>query len=469
MATKMDENDAPASIDQNAAIQKCISLFKSAKNDNERFASLLLVTRLVKSSEIDGAQRRVLFDAIGFTFINRLLNTKTVPEDCVGGVYQSLAIAILACFATDEELIYHPQMVAKIPLLNQIIPNPSAEKPVLDDAHQILVSFSSTSRGSEALLNKETVKYLCENISKELSDPNKAWIVLLNMATFISKEMWLKYPKDLMNLLSFSANKIRTLQDMEKFSTCKNVLSLLSHAETSAFREASNSFGTDEWIVDLCVGLREILQGKVTTAQRDPALMLVSVVTDLNGCGLNWVFRHDAGSESNTFAFFIFVVTSVSVEIRMILDDNSTEEILEKSTLLMSCYNILENVIAYLITMADTEDDNHNHSAESAPRLDQGMISKLYAQVTEAMMSVLAFLQQGAVSYEAGEISVEERQLVIASARVLCAWLAEESMALRKEVNKVLPFLIRLAKDTMESDDQGKIPGQVEPKVLVFF
>lgn len=111
MASQTNTSSLPSMDDQTAALNKCISIFQSSKTDNERFAALLLVTRLVHSSNIDSAQRRLLYDAIGFTFINRLLKTKSGPEN---GMYQALAIAILACFATDQELLLHPQMVSKL-------------------------------------------------------------------------------------------------------------------------------------------------------------------------------------------------------------------------------------------------------------------------------------------------------------------------------------------------------------------
>ena len=57
-----------------------------------------------------------MFDAIGFKFVNRLLNTRNVPSDCPAQVYKSLALTILACFSSDEELCVHPEMIKKIPL-----------------------------------------------------------------------------------------------------------------------------------------------------------------------------------------------------------------------------------------------------------------------------------------------------------------------------------------------------------------
>ena len=91
----------------NGFSQKCILVLKAAKSDTERFAALLLVTLLVYSNEMDGHDRRPLFDAIGFNIEH---------QKCPAQVYKSLALTILACFSSDEELCVHPEMVKKIPL-----------------------------------------------------------------------------------------------------------------------------------------------------------------------------------------------------------------------------------------------------------------------------------------------------------------------------------------------------------------
>ena len=106
-----------------ASLQRCLSILKAARNDTERFAALLLVTQLLRSESVDDSGRRQVFDAVGFTFINRLLNTTNVPSECPQDLYRSLAVTILACFATDKDLLFHPQMVAKIPLILDFIEN----------------------------------------------------------------------------------------------------------------------------------------------------------------------------------------------------------------------------------------------------------------------------------------------------------------------------------------------------------
>ena len=73
--------------------EHCLKLVRSASSDTERMAALMLVSfnswwqlivckllwvqvaKLIKSNEIGAEGRKRVFDAVGFTFINRLLAT----------------------------------------------------------------------------------------------------------------------------------------------------------------------------------------------------------------------------------------------------------------------------------------------------------------------------------------------------------------------------------------------------------
>ena len=126
------------------------------RGDHDRFLSQLgsdtplQVAKLVNSSDIGADGRKKVFDAVGFSFINRLLATSMLvtldtlasspgplgmrllmllmpgseeasniheytfivphfadkpPEGCSENPYHKIAITILACFCTDPELV----------------------------------------------------------------------------------------------------------------------------------------------------------------------------------------------------------------------------------------------------------------------------------------------------------------------------------------------------------------------------
>ena len=119
-------------------LERCLRLLNSSTSDNEVFAGLLLVrkasfsprirpkgsifevTRIAKANELNAETRRRIFDAVGFKFLDRLLNTgkatrasshfayfraDVAPEGCAAHVFRSLALSVLSCFATDKDLV----------------------------------------------------------------------------------------------------------------------------------------------------------------------------------------------------------------------------------------------------------------------------------------------------------------------------------------------------------------------------
>lgn len=88
----------------------------------------LQVSKVVRAGEVSEEERRQIFSAIGFSFVNRLLNTSeihgtkteawallimfiytaeeaTLDGSVVVSAYQRLAVTLLACFTTDPQLV----------------------------------------------------------------------------------------------------------------------------------------------------------------------------------------------------------------------------------------------------------------------------------------------------------------------------------------------------------------------------
>ncbi|XP_035682489.1 neurochondrin-like [Branchiostoma floridae] len=102
-------------------LDRCLQMLRQARSDSEQFAALLLVTKMVQAQQTDASTRRRIFDAVGFTFPNRLLKSAGGPE---GDIYRALGVTIFSCFCTDSELVLHHHVTSKIPLFNDIIVEP---------------------------------------------------------------------------------------------------------------------------------------------------------------------------------------------------------------------------------------------------------------------------------------------------------------------------------------------------------
>jgi hypothetical protein len=58
-------------------MEKCLELL-SGPSDEERFVGLLIVPKIIKHDDIEGMKK--VFAAIGFDFLNRLLEAKGTPD-----------------------------------------------------------------------------------------------------------------------------------------------------------------------------------------------------------------------------------------------------------------------------------------------------------------------------------------------------------------------------------------------------
>lgn len=433
---------APGQSENNSqsSLQKCISVLKAARNDNERFAALLLVTQLVHSNSVDSSGRRQLFDAVGFNFINRLLGTRNVPNECPQDVYRSLAITILACFATDEEFLVHSEMISKIPLFLAGISNEEENKAILDDSYEILSSLASTSVGCSHLARKEAFSTLCRIASGCSQNKSKKAVEI--MAQIINNSpcaIWEEQREILFDALNALSERFKEAQDSTKFELCNSLVLLLAGAEKVVFQRDEGS----RWLEAIHTGLNQILQSKVSPQQRDPAILLVSLVIDL--VGMDWMLQ-STGQESP--GLFILSTTIASIETRMILDGKTLIEIIPKAAVLISCYNILEKAINFAVVNTGS---SRSSSDGDFWKLTNSSLPKVYSQATEAIHSIIQFLQSVACFQDKETLDGRSGQLVYASVRVLCAWMAEETAALQDSICKLLPFLLKLGKESLDT------------------
>lgn len=103
------------------SVKKCYAVLKGAQNDTEKFAGLFMVTKLLKAKEISVENKKLLFEAIGFDFLRRLLLTSDALEDCPPQIYKSVAVSVLSFFCDDPEVATHPLMLENLTTLLEII------------------------------------------------------------------------------------------------------------------------------------------------------------------------------------------------------------------------------------------------------------------------------------------------------------------------------------------------------------
>ncbi|XP_065713223.1 neurochondrin [Patagioenas fasciata] len=407
---------AAGSGDGTATLKRCLGVLRDARNDSEQFAALLLVTKAVRAGEVDTKTRRQIFDAIGFTFPNRLLVSRQPPAGCPPHTFRALGLTLLACFCTDPELAGHSQILNKIPTFNDILVSPCEPDctSMIDDAYQCLSAVMATARGPRELVTKGTVCALCQAYVKSGYGSDRALTLLLGLLAIAEAKCWQRDAPHLLAVLSKLSDDFLKAEDMTKFELCE-VLPRFVPLSPPLTQDPQGR----ECLHRLYKGLADILGSKLSQSQRDPALKLAACL--VQACGSEWIPAGSAGSK-----FLALLVNLACVEVRLTLEEPDPVEAEGKKEVVTACYVLIEMGIQECLR-------------EEKPLLEDMQKIQLMRIMEEAFGAVIFYLRQ--VKQEK-----LEDPFIFASVRILGAWMAEETSALKQEICEILPFLVHYAK-----------------------
>ncbi|NXL06296.1 NCDN protein, partial [Mesembrinibis cayennensis] len=418
--------------DGTATLKRCLGVLRDARNDSEQFAALLLVTKAVRAGEVDAKTRRQIFDAIGFTFPNRLLTSGKPPAGCPEHTFRALGLTLLACFCTDPELAGHSQILNKIPTFNDILVsacNPDTTT-MVDDVYQCLSAVMATARGPRELVAKGTVSALCQAYMNCSYGSDRALTLLLGLLAIAEAKCWQRDAPHLLAVLSKLSDDFLKTEDMTKFELCE----VLPHFIPLSPPLTQDSQGC-ECLHRLYKGLANILGSKLSQSQRDPALKLAACL--VQACGSEWIPPGSAGSK-----FLALLVNLACVEVRLTLEEPDPLEAEGKREVVTACYVLIELGIQECLR-------------EEKPLLEEVQKMQLMRIMEEAFGAVIFYLRQ---------VKQEELQdpFIFASVRILGAWMAEETSCLKQEICELLPFLVRYAKQHFKEDNPAASLSQTE-------
>uniref|UniRef100_A0A8C5LNT3 Neurochondrin n=1 Tax=Leptobrachium leishanense TaxID=445787 RepID=A0A8C5LNT3_9ANUR len=396
----------------NATLDRCLEVLREAKSDSEQFAALLLVTKCARASDLDDGIRRKIFDAVGFTFPNRLLFSTSTPEGCPAHLFRSLGVTLLACFCTDPSLAAHPQVINKIPIFNETVNTPCTSKDVaamVEDAYECLVGILASPSGNKHLVSGDTVSSLCQAYLSHSHSWEQALQILTSLLASLPAKCWKRSSSELQRLLKKLTFEFADLEDERKF----HLLEILPIFLPPSSLLLETQWGSD-CLKHLCSGLFKILSSKLSPAQRNPALKLAACLA--HTCGSSWIL---AESRNDGAMYLALVVNLACIEMRMALED--PEPLDSRQVFVTSCFSLVEMGI---------EECTKEH-----PILNEDQKLQLVQVMQEACGAVMYYLQQR------GWEKVED-PFTLASVRILGAWLAEETSCLKKDVISLLPFLV---------------------------
>ncbi|XP_058793012.1 neurochondrin homolog [Phymastichus coffea] len=430
------EVDSTANIPD--GVKKCVAMLKMVNSDSEKFAALFMATKLVSGKDCNSAAKKLLFEAIGSKFIRKLLISDDVPVDCPPQVYKSVALSILSAFCNDPLLASHPDMVGHVPALLEIVSEADEDAPddtliIVSEAYTCLQNIAQFQPGQKALLEQKAIPKMCEIYAEKSFKTDEALNILVTLVNQFGPEAW-----DADNTAPFHAiiNKIaldfETDHDERKFKLCSILQALLASCRRSSI---SKSAKNESWPQSIYKGLSDILTSKIGKNQRDPALKLASIILEL--LGVDWALS----DEEKPKVFFLLLIQLASIEVRMQLEGKQLKVVMANADLVVACFMILEISLSYIIT--DQLD------------MEQKEKQSLYTALKGAFAAVVGLLTL--VSKMKDITDVKERIFVCAMVRVLAAWLAQETTAMKSQVHAILPYVLTIANDTFYARRNKKL------------
>lgn len=419
-------------------VMKCASILKMVNSDSEKFAALFMVTKLVDGKDCSSAAKKLLFEAIGAKFLRKLLISNDVPVDCPPQVYKSVALSILSAFCNDPELASHPDMIVHVPALLEIVSQADDDAPddtliIVSEAYTCLQNIAQYPLGQKALLEQKAISKMCEIYSEKSFQTDEALNILVTLVSRYGPEAW--DPTDTSpfhTIMNKIALDFETDHSERKFELCTILQALISSCRANAVSITSKD---ESWPQSIYKGLNDILGSKITRNQRDPALKLASAALEL--LGVDWALA----DEEKPKIYFLLLIQLASIEVRMQLEGKQLKSVVQNGDLVTACFMILEISLSYITT--DQLD------------LEQKEKQSLYTALKGAFSAIIGLLT--AVSKMKDLTDIKERVFVCAMVRVLAAWLAQETSAMRPQVYAVLPFMLTVANDTFYAHRNRKL------------
>ncbi|XP_018898106.1 neurochondrin homolog [Bemisia tabaci] len=413
------------------SVKKCAAILTAAKNDTEKLAALFMVTKLVKG-DCSSAAKKLLFEAIGFTFLKRLLISESVPDDCPAHIYKSVALSVLSAFCSEPELATHPDFLSNVSVFLEIVSQIEDEAEdenliLITEAYECLQNIAAHDAGQKALFDVGAVAKMSEIYSQLSFQTDAALSILVSIVNRFGPAAWGGNTKAFHALVTKIAFDFETDHSERKFELCGVLHALLWNCP-----ESESLAETEElWPGSIYKGLKDILTSKIGKAQRDPALKLASVMVNL--LGAEWTIVDPEKPRQ----FFLLLVQLSSIEVRMQLEDRKMEQVMKDVDLVTSCFLILEVSVAFV--------------AADAIDLEQKEKQQLYTALKgafSAVVGLLAKISKDTANFSKGSVDNKQKVFVCAMVRVLSAWLAQETSAMRNQVYELLPFMLALANET---------------------
>lgn len=492
-------------------IESLIDLLDKSKNDNEKFALLLIVSQLIKSNKLDELKRsdtetskqlnERLFNSIGSHFLARLLTTRQLTENCSPLFYKSTSMSILIQFLDYPELICDPILISKLQIIFDILKckedidncsgdeeekasNLKLEKNLILDTFKYLFALSETCADhlisigllslliNDVILSKSYDKFKIESLKKEDDDLKliacKLFTSICNGKQSTNKnkdfvKFKLNQIDDCMKSLVKCVNKNQTDFKFEILPYLNYFLDETNNKQTfQLFQEKYEYFSDPMFNI-----LNDLLSNKINPKMKQLAFVYLNHFVKL--------FQFEYIYMKNR-KFFYLIIHLLCIEIGINIQEIESESKISIGNDFLDnmyiYYSLLEEIIVILSTASpfdyasdrdnnsdqDTDNDVDNEDSEdlvaNGQENEEPELKKVIQVIVESLESIVMFVKDCLNDNDNKDFKKLDKNtclFLVSCIRLLNCWLMHENL-LEKELIDLMPQLIEFSEYFHQSE-----------------
>ena len=408
-------------------LDDCLKLL-GAGSDEEKFAGLLLVTKVARPD--DASAMRQVMEAVGMKFLYRLMSSPGTPNGAsdTSLMYQCMALNVLSSFCSMQELWkeMHAQadFIRMAPVLLQAVQCDAMTHPAIDSVLSCLSCMAASQSGTRALCKHGGPATMVDFLQHRCVDENER----KDRAIFV-----------LSSLLAPAENPSATAEAVPKLAETlvdgKGLVRLdLLPLVARTLRSNQPDFVAKLRLLDVAwhdtmrKGLMNLLQNKLPSEYRKHILAVALAMCE--HFGQSWAVPPVAAGAACADGTFVQLIVGFSnIELRMRLEEALKPQ--DNAEAVPTALALVEKTLQYLGEGADEDaepgtDDGAGNRAIERPQnlrrwvdMDTDRLLKMKRDLDEAVGAIFIYLQDLQESREFGD------ELVLPMCRLLGLWFLE--------------------------------------------
>ncbi|XP_042036930.1 neurochondrin-like isoform X1 [Salvia splendens] len=438
--------------------------------DSQRLAGLLLVTKFFDKN--DKPTILSVYSAVGSTFLHRLLLTGMGKgggganiDNADRHAYLQLSVTILASFARLLELAATDEMLSKIPLVLELMPNQS-NLSLTEQCFEFLFLVTTAQEDGAMTFYRSGGMNVLASHMHALPDGSHVMELAMKLVQFIisklpAENVYLEHPTELSKMVSAIARQFARLHNALKFEALHLLSALLSSSYSGVLFSALQSLKSDDWSDNLRIGVMDVLQNRVGPAEKLRALVVAQHAISI--VGEDWLIGPtnlpDGHSSFPAERCILLILESSRVEIAVLVNElaylkyeaskNSppdSETFLGTLRNLSVAFSLVERIIKLMSKLGENEVFAESNSA---PIINDSTLMKMIGGLNETIGVVLDYLQ------DAKDHGDRKGNDLLASVRVVGSYLAEAPPACNEKVKDLLGYMLSVEGDEESSPFQS--------------